>query len=145
MFMACSKTKAQIKCSFKYNGFSAGCICRSFRVWEDTVLTPLPLLLMRNNRGRHYLTISSHSGLKKNRMAKEKMERESFPGCPASIQLLQTKLHWNILYCLEISCKLEVWIWGDVCGFYFVLAVCFVEQFAVNLSSTLCNTKAGIF
>lgn len=70
MFTAWSKTKAQIKCSFKYNGFSAGCVGRSFRVWEDTMLTPLPLLLMKNNEGSHYVTTSSHSVLKKKQNGK---------------------------------------------------------------------------
>lgn len=49
------------------------------------MLTALPLLLMRNNGGEHYLTTSSHSVLKKNGMAEEEMEWEGFPGCLASV------------------------------------------------------------
>lgn len=101
------------------------------------MLTPLPLLLMRNNGGRHYLTANSHSVLKKNRLAEEEMERESFPGCPAPNQIV-------LKYFMLFGVFLQV---GRP-----DLRVCAVsilfrseEQFAVNLSSTLCNTKAGIF
>lgn len=38
------------------------------------MLTPLPLLLMKNNEGRHYVTTSSHSVLKKKQNGKGRNE-----------------------------------------------------------------------
>lgn len=144
----CSKTKGQIKSCFKYSGFSAGFVGRSFRIWEDPVLKPYPWPLLRNNGGRRYLTTSSHFHLKKNRMAKGETKRESFPGWPASIQLLKTKLHWNASCCLELDASfLASWKTGfeGLWGFCFVLGFCCVEQSTGKLSSTLCNGKARTY
>lgn len=80
------------KLSAASNGFSAGYIGRSFRV-KDPILKPHPLLLLRNNRGSHYLMRSRNSHLKKKKMMGGEMERESFPCWPASVQLPNAKLH----------------------------------------------------